>query len=29
VLKRPAARPLAPVDMAGTPFPQSYRIGLG
>lgn len=28
VLKRPASRPLAPVDMGGTPFPQSYRIGL-
>ncbi|MFG1236392.1 cytochrome P450 [Xanthobacter autotrophicus DSM 597] len=28
VLLRPAARPLAPVDMAGTPFPQTYRIGL-
>ncbi|MFG1268221.1 cytochrome P450 [Xanthobacter sp. DSM 14520] len=28
VLRRPAARPLAPVDMAGTPFPQNYRIGL-
>lgn len=28
VLRRPACRPLAPVDMGGTPFPQSYRIGL-
>lgn len=28
VLRRPAAHPLAPVDMGGTPFPQSYRIGL-
>jgi len=28
VLRRPASRPLAPVDMGGTPFPQSYRIGL-
>lgn len=28
VLRRPASRPLAPVDMGGTPFPQSWRIGL-
>ncbi|MDQ0505920.1 cytochrome P450 [Xanthobacter agilis] len=28
VLKRPAARPLGPVDMAGTPFPQSWPLAL-
>ncbi|MEP9349906.1 cytochrome P450 [Xanthobacter sp. KR7-225] len=28
VLKRPAARPLGPVDMGGTPFPQRYRLAL-
>lgn len=28
VLKRPAAHPLGPVDMAGTPFPQSWRLAL-
>lgn len=28
VLRRPAAHPAAPVDMAGTPFPQAYRIAL-
>ncbi|MEP9355165.1 cytochrome P450 [Xanthobacter sp. KR7-65] len=28
VLLRPACHPLAPVDTGGTPFPQSYRIGL-
>ncbi|WP_454914850.1 cytochrome P450 [Xanthobacter sediminis] len=28
VLLRPAARPLGPVDMGGTPFPQSWRLTL-
>jgi cytochrome P450 len=28
VLKRAAARPLGPVDMGGTPFPQTYRLAL-
>lgn len=28
VLLRPAARPLGPVDMGGTPFPQTYRLAL-
>ncbi|MFG1477120.1 cytochrome P450 [Xanthobacter sp. V4C-4] len=28
VLKRPLAHPLGPVDMAGTPFPQSWRLAL-
>jgi len=28
VLRRPASRPLGPVDMSGTPFPQTYRLAL-
>lgn len=28
VLKHPCARPLGPVDMGGTPFPQRYRLAL-
>ncbi len=28
VLLRPAARPLEPMDMAGTPFPVRFRLGL-
>lgn len=28
VLRRPAARPLGPVDMGGTPFPQSWPLAL-
>jgi len=28
VLKRPASHPLGPVDMGGTPFPQSWQLAL-